>query len=261
MRAALAFTCLVVAANPVAAEPRDVVDELPELAKVSRNRIRVVVRGHVTQKSAMVTLVEQVVADVERRFLVTKGTAHPEITLALFSDGKRYKKVAAEFGPSPSDLGFYMPGVRIALANVGYSVGNLRHEMVHPMIDDDFPACPAWLNEGLGSLYGTARWNKDHFDFLINYRLKDLQRALRADTLPTFDELARSTWKEVHGPDASVYYALGRYILVYLDRKGTLSTFYADMRAATGNTTAQAKLLAKYIDEKQFHAWAKALRL
>ena len=32
---------------------------------------------------------------------------------------------------------------------------------------------------------------------------------------------------------AGNYYALGRYILLYLDRKGTLSQFYAEMRAAS----------------------------
>ena len=29
----------------------------------------------------------------------------------------------------------------------------LVHEMVHPFMDADFPACPAWFNEGLASLY------------------------------------------------------------------------------------------------------------
>jgi hypothetical protein len=258
MRALLVVALL---ASPVLAEPRDAVDAVPQLAKIERKRVRVTVRGHVVQRqrAELVKLVERVVADVERRFLQTSGSAHPEITLALFSDAKRYTKIAEEFGtPIPSDWGFYMPRNRIALANVGASVGNLRHELVHPLIDDDFPKIPAWMNEGLGALYGSARWANGRFEFLVNYRLRDLQAALKADRLPTLAQLAKTTWEEVHGAKAGMYYAYGRYVLLYLERKGTLSSFYADMRAAPDDA---AKLLAKYIiDEKAFRAWAKALR-
>ena len=261
MRAATAAVAVALLACPASAEPRAVVDELPALATVSKNRVTIVVRGVVAQRqrAEMVKLVERVVADVETRFLVTKGSAHPAVTLALFSDPKRYDKVASEFGDSPSAWGFYMPSHRIALANIGASVGNLRHELVHPLIDDDFPTAPAWLDEGLGALYGTAHWNAGKFEFLVNYRLRDLQTALEADRLPSLDALARSTWKDVHGPDAMTYYAYGRYVLLYLDRKGTLSAFYADMRAAK-NVEAQAKLVAKYVDEPAFRAWAKKLK-
>jgi hypothetical protein len=259
MRAALALVALLCA--PVAAEPRDAVDTLPELATISKHRVKVVVRGHVVaaKRKEMVKLVEHVIADVERRFLVTKGDAHKPITLALFSDPKRYMTIAEEFGDSPSSWGFYMPSNRIALANIGASVGNLRHELAHPLIDDDFPTAPAWLDEGLGSLYGTARWTGDRFEFLVNYRLQDLQAALKANKLPSLDKLARTTYNDVHSNDAMMYYAYARYVLLYLDRKGTLSAFYADMRASK-NVDAQAKLVAKYVDEPAFRAWAKTLK-
>jgi hypothetical protein len=114
------------------------------------------------------------------------------------------------------------------------------------------------MNEGLGSLYGTARWTNGRFEFLVNYRLRDLHAALKANRLPTLAQLAKTTYDDVHGRDAGMYYAYGRYLLLYLERKGTLSAFYADMRATPAD---QAKLLAKYVDEPAFRAWAKALRL
>ena len=258
--------------DPVAAHPKgtcspcgslaeQAIGAVPELATVKRGRAHVAIRGHVARpkQKAMVLLVEQVIADVERRFLATKGDPHPEITLCLFSDDKRYEAIASVFGPIPSDLGFYMPGPRIALANVGKSIGNLRHELVHPLIGDDFPRVPAWLNEGLGSLYGTARWNKDRFEFLVNYRLRDLQRALKAGRLPSLEQLATSTDDEVRGVDGSVWYAMSRYVLLYLDRLGKLGPFYAELRAARGDVGAQKTILLRYVDEKAFRAWAKQL--
>lgn len=258
----LALLVLVFVAGSAAADGLAVVDSLPEIARVEKNRVVVIVRGELDSKArrANTLLVEQVVADVERRFLVTKGTRHRPFTLALFAKPARYREVAGEFGPIPSDWGFYMPGARIALANVGASVGNLRHELVHPLIDDDFAEIPAWLSEGLGALYGTARWNRNRFEFLVNYRLRDLKRALTAGTLPTLAELAASTDEDVRGRNAPTYYAYGRYVLLYLERKGTLSKFYAEMRDASGDVNAQAELLERFVDEKAFRTWAKQLR-
>ena len=264
MRIPVGLLVLLLAGHEAGADQAATVKAIasvPELAQVNRGRAHVAIRGHVprAKQQEMVLLVDHVIADVERRFLATKGDPHPEITLCLFSDDKRYEAVAAVFGPIPSDLGFYMPGHRIALANVGKSIGNLRHELVHPLIDDDFPKVPAWLNEGLGSLYGTARWNRGRFEFLVNYRLRDLQRALKAGTLPSLEQLAASTDDDVRGANGSVWYAMSRYVLLYVDRKGKLGQLYAELRAAPGDRTAQQRILLRYVDETAFRAWAKQL--
>jgi len=250
------------------AAPRDravqtAVDTVPELATVTRGQTRVVVRGLVpkAQRKALVQLVDHVIADVTRRFLDASGEPHAEIALCLFSDATRYRQVASAFGtPIPSDLGFYRGDQRVAIANVGNGIGNLRHELAHPLVGDDFPSIPSWLNEGIGALYGTARWNTDHFEFLVNYRLRDLQRALASGTLPTLSELAGAGYETIHGDREMVYYAMARYVLLYLDRQGKLVQFYASMRAARDDGAAQRKIVLANVDEEAFRAWAKNLR-
>ena len=37
--------------------------------------------------------------------------------------------------------------------NISTGGGTLVHEIVHPFVAANFPNCPAWFNEGLGSLY------------------------------------------------------------------------------------------------------------
>lgn len=252
---------LILCARVAAADAaHDAVDALPQIAKVTRGRSTVIVRGAIpkARQREMIEFVEQVMVDTARRFGVPTGDPHPSVTLCLFPDLASYTRVAGQFGTIPSDLGFYLPDVRIAFANIGNSVGNLRHELAHPMIDDDFAKIPAWLSEGIGSLYGTANWRKDHFEFLVNYRLRDLQRALRAGTLPSLETLASSTSREVHGPDGMVYYAYARYVLLYADQQGKLGKLYEELRGAA--KADHPKILARYVDEKAFQAWARKLK-
>lgn len=259
MRAALLILALWAA--PVDAEtPREAVEGLPEIATVKKGRVTVVVRGAIARakQKEMITLVEQVIADTTNRFGIAKGDPHPAVTLCLFGDAASYAKVAGKFGPIPSDWGFYLPDKRIAFANIGVSIGNLRHELAHPMVDDDYPTIPAWLGEGVGSLYGTARWQRDRFEFLVNYRLRDVQKALRDGSLPTFAELAASTSTQVHGDAGMIYYGMARYVLLYAEKKGTLSNLYRDLRDASKKD--HAKVLARHVDERAFLAWVKQLK-
>jgi hypothetical protein len=255
MIARIAFA-LVLASQVAVAEPE--VDKLPVIATVAHGRTRVVVRGELAkpQQAQARQLVEQVIADVQRRFTQPAEQADPAITLCVLASEARYRAVAGEFGPIPSDWGFYMPDKRIAIANFGQSIGNLRHELAHPLVGDDFPGIPTWLDEGIGALYGTAVWKRDHFEFAVNYRLRDLAK----DELPTVRELAESREADVHGEHAGLWYAYARYVLLYLDRKGELGDVYRGMRAASGDLAKQRALLEGHVDDAAFRAWAKRLR-
>lgn len=264
MRSLLVVLALVGSAASASADAvRDAVNRVPAIATVERGRTKVVVRGDLAQRRAkeMVEVVDDVIADVQRRFTQQSKTADPVLTLCLFSDDASYLAVARVIDDDvPSELGFYRSDLRVAVANLGRSVGNLRHELVHPLVGDDFPAIPAWLNEGLGSLYGTAKPTKRGFEFLVNYRLRDLQRALSRGELPTIAELAESTGADVHGPRAGVYYAMARYVLLYADRRGELTALYRELREATGDVDAQREILTRRVDDRAFRAWARKLR-
>ena len=248
------LVALVVCVSSVAAAAP--CDDEPVIARVGE----IVVRGALSkaQTKQALELVDGVTRDVAARF---GGGAKQPLTLCLMGTEAGYQREAAAFGDVPSGWGFYRPDLRIAIANVGQSIGNLRHELVHPLLGDDWPDIPAWLNEGTASLYGTARPTKRGFVFLVNYRLRDLQRALAAGDLPTLAELAATTAEQVERSDrAPVYYAMSRYVLLFVDQHGKLSQLYAELRAAK-DATAQRDILASYVDDKAFVAWAKRLRL
>lgn len=239
---------------------RKMVAALPELGTIERGRARVVVRGDVARakQRAMIALADQVVADVARRFTQTDGDPHARIALCLLPDDTRYRAAAAAFDDIPSDWGFYRPDLRVAMSNLGASVGNLRHELVHPLIGDDFPGIPAWLNEGIAALYGTAKCNGRRCDFLVNYRLRDLQKAIADGTLPSIAELASSRDADVRGARAMTFYAMARYVLLFVEKQGKLSQLYAELRGA--ERAKHAQVLARYVDDAAFVTWAKKLR-
>ena len=242
---------------------RAAVEALPVLGEIDAGATPVVVRGNLRPRRAreMVALVRQVKADVDRRFVAARATPAPAVTLCLFDDADAYAAMVATFDDDdPSAWGFYRGDLRVAVANLAASTGNLRHELVHPLIGDDFPAIPAWLNEGMGALYGTAKPTRDGFEPQVNYRLRDLQRAIRDGTLPSFAELVASDGDDVYSDRAPTFYAMGRYLLLYLHRRGRLDAVYAALRDAGRDPDAHLAILRAEIDEAAFVEWVSGLR-
>jgi len=247
--------------RPDAAQVRQAVDALPLLGTLD-GVTPVVIRGRLPRRDAarMVSLAAAIQADVERRFVAgARGDARPPVTVCLAASDADYRALAARFDDTPSDLGFYRPDLRIALVNLARGVGNLRHELVHPLLGDDFPGIPAWLNEGIASLYGTSRLTGGRFQFLANYRLRHFRQALAAGALPTLDQLASAGPAEMYGPAKMTYYATARMALLYLDRAGGLDRFYRAMRDA--DAAARPRLLAAAIDWSSLVRWSRRLRV
>jgi hypothetical protein len=267
--AVLAAAVSIAIAAPVAADPPTEADRVTEAAaafpvigNLDDGPTPVVLRATLTGKRAkkMITAARQVYDDVNARFVAERSGETRAVTLVLAATEAEYGEIVAAFDDSPSPLGFYRPDLRVAVINLARGVGNLRHELVHPLLGDDYPNIPSWLNEGLGSLYGTSKPTKTGMEPKVNYRLRDLQRALRDDTLPTVAELVRSRYADVHGNRAMTYYAMGRYVMLYLHRRGRLDATYAALRGAAGDVDAQRDILAAEIDDDAFRDWAGKLR-
>jgi hypothetical protein len=110
--------------------------------------------------------------------------------------------------------------------------GTLVHEIVHPYIDANFPRCPAWFNEGLGSLYEQAGEHDGAIIGLVNWRLPALQRALERGTAPRLRQLLSSDAGEFYADPSGLYYAAARYLLYYLQERGLLRRYYAEFTAS-----------------------------
>jgi hypothetical protein len=152
----------------------------------------------------------------------------------LFKDANSYYRGVEKLtGEEPSTpYGFYSRAHGGLFMNIATGGGTLVHEIVHPFVEADFPSAPAWLNEGLGSLFEQSAERDGHIVGLTNWRLAGLQKALKSDRVPSFQTLTHLGDNEFYGDDSGINYAAARYLLFYLQEKGVLRDFYRAFRAA-----------------------------
>jgi len=137
------------------------------------------------------------------------------------------------FGETPSTpYGYYSETQKALIMNIETGGGTLVHEIVHPLMDANFPERPAWLNEGLGSLYEQSGEVSGHIHGFPNWRLPDLQRAIRARTLPPLRSLLLASESGFYRDPAGTNYGAARYVLYYLQQRGLLVPFYRRFRAS-----------------------------
>lgn len=94
----------------------------------------------------------------------------------LFKDNLSYEEhTTAIFKEKPTTpYGFYSEANQALIMNIKTGGGTLIHEILHPFTRANFPQCPAWLFEGLGSLYEQSSERDGHIVGLTNWRLKGL---------------------------------------------------------------------------------------
>jgi hypothetical protein len=146
----------------------------------------------------------------------------------LFKDKESYEQNAQRLFNKKPDTPFgYFSGQDHALVmNIATGGGTLVHEIVHPFIAANFPDCPAWLNEGLGSLYEQSSEENGQIHGDTNWRLQGLQDAIRAKKVPSFKALCSTSTNEFYEKDRGTNYAQARYLCYYLQQNDLLKKFY-----------------------------------
>ncbi len=188
----------------------------------------------------------------------------------LFKDDASYRKHAKEvFNHTPSTpYGYFSHTEKALVMNIRTGGGTLVHEIVHPFVATNFPGCPAWLNEGLGSLYEQSDSDRQgRIIGLTNWRLAGLQTAITQKRVPSFNTLCSTTDNEFYTQDSGTNYAQARYLCYYLQQHGQLRKFYHRFQAdckkdPTGYDTLTAVLGSRDMDKfkKDWEAYVMRLR-
>ncbi|MBN1606990.1 MAG: hypothetical protein JW940_10180 [Polyangiaceae bacterium] len=146
----------------------------------------------------------------------------------LLEDDTSYRQASLDLvGRLPNTpYGFYDDAKGALVMNITTGGGTLVHEIVHPFIEANFEHCPAWFNEGLGSLYEQSDERDGEIVGLTNWRLPGLQRAIRRGVLPSFEALTHTTSSDFYDRDPGTNYAQARYLLYYLQEMGLLVRYY-----------------------------------
>jgi hypothetical protein len=187
----------------------------------------------------------------------------------LFADDQSYRKHARMlFGDVPTTpFGYYSSRHGALIMNIGTGGGTLVHEIVHPFVSANCPGCPAWLNEGLGSLFEQSRERNGHIEGLVNWRLEGLQQAIRERRGIAIADLVRSDDATFYGPRVGLHYATARYLLLWLQQRGALRPFWRDYLAGrdTDPSGKAALLEALGVDDlaafqRDWETWVLGLR-
>lgn len=167
----------------------------------------------------------------------------------LFKNDYSYKKHTLQlFNDTPTTpYGYYSHEDKALIMNISTGGGTLVHEIVHPFMEANFPACPPWLNEGMGSLYEQCGEQDGHIYGFVNWRLPGLQKAIKAGNVQSFATLLALDRDSFYGDSSGVNYAQSRYLCHYLQERGLLVKFYKQFlaqqrRDPTGFQTLKAVL-------------------
>ena len=158
------------------------------------------------------------------------------VAVLLFDTPKRYEAFCeARWKTSCiSPYGFYSSAERLVALDAGPGIGTLTHELVHPIVEADFPAAPDWLDEGLASLYEAFSFPREgEIRGAKNFRHRVLVAALRSDrgreraSLPALFALRDGEFRDER---ESLHYASARYFCQWMDSQDKLWPFYRAWR-------------------------------
>jgi hypothetical protein len=181
------------------------------------------------------------------------------IDVWLFGGKRSYDKYTKElFNDTPgTPYGYYSPAHKALIMNIATGGGTLVHEIVHPFMRSNFPACPAWFNEGMGSLYEQSSDRDGHIRGLTNWRLAGLQKAIRQNGVPSFAALTSMDDATFYGEDRGTNYAQSRYLCYYLQEHGLLVRCYREFLANQKEDPTGFKTLAAVLHEEDMEAFKK----
>jgi hypothetical protein len=179
------------------------------------------------------------------------------IDIWLFKDKASYERNAERlFGKKPNTpFGYFSGKDQAMVMNIDTGGGTLVHEIVHPFVAANFPECPTWFNEGLGSLYEQSGEKDGKIRGYTNWRLKGLQNAIRAKKLPSFKELCATDTKEFYEKDKGGNYAQARYLCYYLQQKDLLQKFYRQFYKNRRDDPTGYKTLQKVLDTQDMEVF------
>jgi len=177
----------------------------------------------------------------------------------LFKDSASYERNALTlFGEKPTTpYGYYSSRHKALIMNISTGGGTLVHEIVHPFVEANFPDCPPWLNEGLGSLYEQSGEVNGHIHGYTNWRLPGLQAAIKAGTVPSFKDLMSLSSRAFYNDDKGTNYGQSRYLCYYLQQRGLLVKYYREFVNHQKDDSSGYKTLVRILAVRDMTAFKR----
>ena len=172
-------------------------------------------------------------------------------TVWLFKGKTSYEKhTKLLFNSTPdTPFGYCSDEEKALVMNIGTGGGTLCHEIVHAYMGSNFPKCPSWFNEGMGSLYEQCGEREGRLVGFTNWRLAGLQKAIRSKAVPSFKDLCNTSTHQFYSMDKGTNYSQARYLCYYLQEKGLLVKYYNAFRRGVKDDPTGYSILKAILDK------------
>ena len=191
------------------------------------------------------------------------------ISVYLFPSAQPYEAFCkSRYGDKClSKFGFYRHSERDMVMNAGLGLGTLTHELVHPLVEVDFPSAPTWINEGIASVFeqpSLPRPGEIHGG--KNWRLPRLLQGMastKEKDEARIDKLFAMSNDTFRNDLEDLHYATARYACQWLDERGKLWPFYQKWRDNVDADPSGEKSFTEVVGmtPAQAHVeWAKWVR-
>ncbi len=150
------------------------------------------------------------------------------------------------------DVALKIHRLNLPSENIGYSsladlsvlgtsnsrqIGTIYHELFHLFVRADVGDIPAWLDEGIASLYETSSWKGDSLlGDVANWRTMVVRQFLRTSPNRSLEYIINKNWEGFSiNPnndlcDLTVNYAYSKHFAIFLQEKNLLSKMLAAFR-------------------------------
>jgi len=211
------------------------------------------------------------IARVYRYLYQDYFTRKPEkpIRVYLFRDKLSYDGYCRSTyeRPPSTPYGFYMSKERKMVMNISTGTGTLAHELVHPLLAEDFPGVPSWFNEGFASLFEQSGEREGRMVGFVNWRLPKLKQVLKIGKGVALADLVKTSTEQFYGEDdRGVNYATARYLCMYLQEKKQLIPFFQEFKKTAKEDATGALALGRATGKKPaeldsvWREWVLSLR-
>ena len=173
---------------------------------------------------------------------VTVYVVRSATAFAQLRDGRLTSRVEG-------DLGAYSRSTRDLIVNIGPGSSSILHELVHPLVQTDFPRAPSWFEEGIaalfekpvfdppGELHGARNWRTNRLDAALASPAK--RGKMHLQSLFALDD------NTLDGPDQDVDNAMARTFCQWVDGRGLLWPFYRAWRDGVAEDPGGEKSFAQ----------------
>lgn len=198
----------------------------------------------------------------DKRIAVNTKNPQPILTVFLFKNRESYVQglrkigiaVAAEDEMNQGAVrnGYYYGGRErnyiVANYRDDYELGiaTYAHELTHALVKKEFPNVPAWMNEGMATMFGHSRVVNSQLRYIENPSLDRVESALQKGELLPLDELFRLSGKEYSQRRGSTrYYDASEQFCRFLHSRNQLRLLYHNLRENTGKRETNEEIVRR----------------